>query len=45
MTIPVSRLDLIFRAYQEEFELKALSVLHSGCYLLREESRLFERDF
>ena len=45
MTIPANRLDLTFRAHQEEYEARALSVLRSGRYVLGEENLAFEREF
>lgn len=45
MKIMPNRLDRGFEMYREEFEKKALEVLHSGWYILGNEVKLFEEEF
>ena len=45
MKIMPNRLDRGFFMYQEEFENKAVEVLHSGWYVLGNEVRGFEQEF
>lgn len=45
MKIMPNRLDRGFYLYQEEFEQKALAVLHSGWYVLGPEVSSFEEEF
>ena len=45
MKIMPNRLDRGFSLYQEEFEQKALEVLHSGWYILGQEVSSFEEEF
>ena len=40
-----NRMDLGFYKYQNEFEQKALDVLHSGWYVLGQEVSCFEKEF
>lgn len=45
MKIMPNRLDRGFEKYREEFEKKALEVLHSGWYVLGNEVKEFEKEF
>ncbi len=45
MKIMTNRLDRGFYLYQEEFEKKAVEVLHSGWYVLGNEVKSFENEF
>lgn len=45
MKIMPNRMDYGFEKYQSEFELKALSVLRSGWYVLGNEVKTFEESF
>lgn len=45
MKIVPNRLDRGFYLYQEEYEQKALEVLHSGWYILGNELQRFEEEF
>lgn len=45
MKVAANRLDRGFQLYKEEYEAKALEVLHSGWYVLGNEVAGFEKEF